>query len=139
MSVSSRLAPKIGVVHPLKLLSNLEMSSSPVACPQPSWPPSHNPAAKSHPMAQLPVCLSYPLHPGHNTQWPGVSEATRCPHLKPSQSFLTPVSLCPHWPRPQGSPALLPCFRLSPRHVLCLLEAMRVSECVRCLQNLPGP
>lgn len=72
---------KLGAVLPLKLLWNLN-SSSPVVYPQPSQPPSHYLAGKSHSVTPLLVCLSYPIHPGHNTQWPGAREATGCPQLK---------------------------------------------------------
>lgn len=112
-------------------------SSSPVVYPQPSQPPSHNLAGKSHSVAPLPVCLSYPIHPGHNTQWPGAREATGCPQLK-SMPKLSHTSVSVHTDSdPQvSSTAPLPCFRLSPRHVLCPLEAMRLFEGVKaiCLQ-----
>lgn len=64
-------------------------------------------------MLQLPVCLYYPLHPGHNTQWPGVSEATS-PHLKSvpklSHSSVTVSTLA----QTPGVSCFAPLFQVKP-------------------------
>lgn len=137
MSLSSCPTRKNGTVL-LKFLCNLQ-KSSPVACPYPSRPPSHNTASKNRPMAQLPVCLFCPFHPGHSTQLSEAREATGCLHLKsPCTSLHTSSSQPPPWSRPPGVHCLTPLLQVRPQ-MYTLPPWLFEATTVTCLQPSNRP